>query len=85
MKAGMVFHCANKVLRPPGMPFRGVLHAIAGDNSFVVYNRGLNFVFPVVGFLHGANLLDDNVRVSFHGSSLFYRLRFFFGSQLHPM
>ena len=59
---------ANKVLRPPGMPFRGVLHAIAGDNPFVVHNRGLNFIFPIVGFLHGADLLDDDVRVPFHGS-----------------
>jgi hypothetical protein len=50
------------------MPFRGALYAIAGDNSFVVYNRGLNFIFPIVGFLHGANLLDDDVRVPFHGS-----------------
>ena len=51
------------------MTFRGVLHAIAGDNPFVVHNRGLNFIFPIVGFLHGADLLDDDVRIPFHYSS----------------
>lgn len=67
----MIFCRTNKVLRPPGMPFGRVLHAIAGDNPFVVHNRGLNFIFPIVGFLHGADLLDDDVRVPFHFSHLF--------------
>ena len=37
--------------------------------AIVVHNRGLDFVFPVFGFLHEANLLDDDMRIPFHCSA----------------
>lgn len=65
----MIFCRANKVLRPPGMPFGRVLYAKAGYNPLVAYNCRENAVFSVFGSGARANFLNDNVRVPFHYSS----------------
>lgn len=51
------------------MSMSKVLKETTARDTLVSHNRYLDFVFPVFGFLHGANLLDDDMRVPFHCSA----------------
>lgn len=51
------------------MSMSKVLKETAGRDALVYNMSNLDFVFPAFGFLHGADLLNDAMRVPFHCSA----------------